>query len=367
MRSREWRLTIAAAAANLATLLFFLFPMPAQAFRGDLQADPLHEARQRKLAAVDARKRTVSVVENPRICGKCHSTCEPGRTHGGQPASAHRETFEFPLTADGRVTCLTCHQPHRDGAAAADGGLRIPNVRRELCLACHPTTTADAPTIEILSPPERALVAEERLALIGRLSAPGKGRHLTVRLNDITFHVLAEERDFVTWLTLREGINRCEIALGDRILWSGEIFHGVGTANGYRNSTVGHLTGSQRECKDCHDSADGRVARAEERNSVLCYECHERLEGKRYLHGPLGIGACLACHDPHGGYGTAHLRDEQSLLCGKCHAAREIATASACTPTGRGCTDCHDPHQSDTRYLLKGPKYTLLYEAQEGR
>jgi predicted CXXCH cytochrome family protein len=91
----------------------------------------------------------------------------------------------------------------------------------------------------------------------------------------------------------------------------------------------------------------------------LCYGCHDPIDQKRYIHGPLAVGDCLACHDPHGGYGIAHLRQESTLLCGNCHGARENLSASVCSSSGKGCMDCHDPHQSDTRYLLKGPQYTM--------
>ena len=59
------------------------------------------------------------------------------------------------------------------------------------------------------------------------------------------------------------------------------------------------------------------------------------------------------------GYGAAHLRQEQALLCGNCHAARENSATVVCNAAGKACVDCHDPHQSDTRYLLKGPQYTM--------
>ncbi|HWR97156.1 MAG TPA: cytochrome c3 family protein, partial [Candidatus Methanoperedens sp.] len=349
----------AAGLSYLAAGLLCVFPAAAQASQGELQAEPLHEARQHDLAAMHERKHTVGAVENAAICGKCHSSCEQGRTHGGRGVAAQQGGIELPLTADGRATCLTCHKPHSDGTTTAAARLRIPNLRRELCLACHAPAAAVAPGIEIVSPPERALVLEERLALIGRLSGR-VGGHLTVRLNDATFHVQARERDFFTWLLLREGVNRCEIALGEQVLWRGEIFRGESSASGYARSTFGHHTGSQQECLGCHDGGDGRVAEATERTSALCYGCHQRFDGKRYLHGPLGVGACLACHDPHSGYGTAHLREEQALLCGKCHAEREIAAKSGCATSGKKCAECHDPHQSDSRYLLKGPEYTLL-------
>lgn len=362
MRPGRGRATPVGGLLNLAAALYFLLPGAARAWQGDLHAEPLHETRQHDLANANARKRTVSAVENPAVCGKCHSFCEQGRIHGGRAAAAQSGGPRLPLAADGRVTCLTCHQPHRDGSTVADGGLRIPNHKRELCVACHRPADAATPSIEIVSPPQGALVREERLALIGRISGQIAG-HLTVRLNEATFHVKAGGRDFVTWLMLRDGVNRCEISLGDQVLWRGEIFRGQSSANGYARSTSGHSTGSQQECLGCHDGTGGKLAGAEEPNSTLCYGCHEPLDGKRYLHGPLGVGACLACHDPHSGYGTAHLREEQTLLCGRCHATRGTVATSACNPAGKRCADCHDPHQSDVRYLLKGPKYTLLEKA----
>ncbi|HEY5998151.1 MAG TPA: cytochrome c3 family protein [bacterium] len=362
---RHWIPRLAALTANLAACLFFLLPGPARAWQRDLQAEPLREIRQHDVTTVDERKLATDAAGNADACEKCHSACEEGRHHGGRQATAPRADVDLPLAADGSVTCLTCHRHHGDGAAAGIA-LRLPNLKRELCLACHAPAPVDEPTIEILSPPERALVPEERVALIGRFSSP-VGGHLTVRLNGTSFHVRAGERDFSTWLTLREGVNRCEIALGERVLWSGEIFHGDKGGGSYARRAIGHRTASQQECRECHDEGDEKAMRTSADNAALCYECHDRHEGKRYLHGPLGVGACLVCHDPHSGYGTAHLRDDQALLCGTCHATGGGATASACNARGKNCSDCHDPHQSDARYLLKGPKYTLLRDTDAGR
>jgi predicted CXXCH cytochrome family protein len=232
------------------------------------------------------------------------------------------------------------------------------NLQRELCLACHGGASDDQPRIRIVSPPDRTIVPEERLALIGKTSGRSPGP-LAVKLNGAKFQLPVRGDAFFTWLTLQEGVNRIEIVQEERLLWAGEVFRGDGGTSGYRRRSVGHCTGSRQECLGCHDEQGAKIARNASDLSALCYGCHDRFEGKRFLHGPLAVGACLACHDPHSGYGSAHLRDDQAPLCGTCHAPREAAATAACIVEGKVCADCHDPHQSDVRYLLKGPKYTM--------
>ena len=299
-------------------------------------------------------------------CAKCHSSCENGRSHEGLLPSGDPRGSGLPLSAEGRTTCVTCHDAGRhDTAAAAGGSLRISNLRRELCLACHRQATETVPRVEIVSPREGAVVKDERLALIGR--APRRsGSDLTVRLNGSEFHLQVRQGEFSTWLKLQDGVNRIEVAQEGKLLWEGEVFRGESLLGGYERTSSGHRTGDRAQCLDCHVSKD-EVRSGVERAPTLCYGCHDRIDEKRYVHGPLAVGDCLACHDPHGGYGAAHLRREQALLCGNCHAARDTSATIACNARGKGCVDCHDPHQSDTRYLLKGPQYTMREELQAKR
>jgi predicted CXXCH cytochrome family protein len=265
------------------------------------------------------------------------------------------------------VDCLTCHDPHPDGAEKTAGArLRMPILRRELCLVCHRQDTEDAPRVEIVSPLEGAIVQESRLALIGRATRL-PGVLLSVRLNGSAFFLHEKEGHFFTWLKLQDGVNHIEIAQEDRILWKGEVFHAEGALDSYGRTSSGHGTGSREECLGCHLMKEEMSAETRSAAAALCYGCHDRIEGKRYVHGPLAVGDCLVCHDPHGGFGTAHLRQEQGLLCRDCHPAREISPKTACTTSGKGCMECHDPHQSDTRYLLKGPQYTMRDIPMQGR
>lgn len=233
------------------------------------------------------------------------------------------------------------------------------NLRRELCLACHSQGPEEGPAVQIVSPLEQAVVLEDHVALIGRaLRLPET--HLTVRLNGSPFDLQVKDGRFFTWLRLQEGVNRVELAREDRVLWTGELFRGGNVTGGYGRTSSGHGTANREECLGCHLKAGGVSPETADQGPALCYACHDRNDGKRYVHGPLAVGDCLVCHDPHGGLGTAHLRKEQRLLCRSCHPIRDNAAKVACDSSGKGCVGCHDPHQSNARYLLKGPQYTML-------
>jgi predicted CXXCH cytochrome family protein len=357
MREREGLWTGLAATAIVAAGLVLWPSGAAVAWQRDLEPEPLHALRQGGSPASRPRRSVEIPADNAALCGKCHSPCENGKIHEGLEPSPETAGPGLPLTASGRATCFTCHAPHDGGDAAGGARLRVSNLQRELCLVCHHSDSDGGPSLRIVSPLDHAIVQEERLALIGTF----KGRQretLAVRLNGVGFDLPVRDGEFFSTLRLQDGVNRIEIVRLERVLWEGEVFRGQGASSGYGRRMSGHRTESREQCRDCHDDKSRKLIADANDMGALCYGCHDRFEGKRYLHGPLAVGACLACHDPHGGYGTAHLREEQTHLCGNCHAARETTATAACSASGKDCADCHDPHQSDARYLLKGPKYT---------
>ena len=350
---------LVAAAVSCAASLVFLMAWPAIAGQGEPRTHAGYVARFAQAGKEHTGKSTGVSMDNSATCGKCHSTCENGRSHLGLSPTGEPGSAELPLDAEGRTTCITCHESRRHEVPVMTGAhLRISNLRRELCLACHRQDIPAGPGIEIVSPLERAVVRDERLALIGRAYRLS-GSDLTIRLNGAEFHLQVKEGEFSTWLRLQDGGNRIEIAQEERLLWSGEVFHGESSLGSYKFTSTGHRTGNREQCLGCHLIKDEMSTGVMGGAPTLCYGCHDRIDDKRYVHGPLAVGDCLVCHDPHRGYGAAHLRQEQALLCANCHAARGDAATVACNASGRGCVSCHDPHQSDTRYLLKGPQYTM--------
>lgn len=341
-----------------ASLLFFPYET-ANAGQESRLTKPLGDTYAAPAGKVFFRNSTGVVTSNAALCVKCHSACEDGRSHVGLSALAKPGSAGLPLNAEGRTICITCHESRRhDVKGVSDGYLRISNLRRELCLTCHGQDAGDVPRIEIVSPLERALIQEKRVALIGRVSGLSES-DLIVRLNGAEFHLQVKGGEFSTWLKLQDGVNRIEVALQEHLLWKGEVFHGESRLDDYKLTSSGHRTGNRAECRECHLKREELHSGIAGASPALCYGCHDRIDEKRYVHGPLAVGDCLACHDPHGGYGTAHLRQEEAVLCGNCHAASEHVATVACNTAGKGCVDCHDPHQSNMRYLLKGPQVTM--------
>lgn len=367
MRTSDYGSRLVAAVVVSAAGLMFLVSGPALAGQGEPRSKAGGDVRIAQTGKGFAEQSAVVAVDNSAKCGICHSACENGRSHFGLSPSGGRGGAELPLDAEGRTTCITCHESRRHEVPMVTGAhLRISNLRRELCLACHRQDTAAAPRIEIVSPIEHAVVHDENLALIGRASRLS-GSDITVRINGSEFHLQVKEGEFFTWVKLLDGVNRIEVAQDERVLWQGEVFHGESSRGSYKLTSSGHRTGNRAQCVECHlkmgEMRSGGIAAA----TALCYGCHDRIDKKRYVHGPLAVGDCLACHDPHRGYGDSHLRQEQAFLCGNCHAAREASATVVCKESGKECVDCHDPHQSDTRYLLKGPQYTMRDIAREQR
>ncbi len=82
-------------------------------------------------------------------------------------------------------------------------------------------------------------------------------------------------------------------------------------------------------------------------------ECHAEYGKKAYVHGPVGLGDCTACHKP--------LKQEEHTwqfdrkgrdLCEYCH-LEQAAKKIVHEPVKTGdCMQCHDPHSSDNQFLL---------------
>ncbi len=93
-----------------------------------------------------------------------------------------------------------------------------------------------------------------------------------------------------------------------------------------------------------------------------CFSCHEHvafrdeLAGARLLHGPVALGECLVCHDPHESLHRGLLVAADPDLCLDCH-QREAVLASgthrgldAAAPT---CLPCHDPHGGNQPFFIR--------------
>ena len=113
---------------------------------------------------------------------------------------------------------------------------------------------------------------------------------------------------------------------------------------------------ASRDCRRCHEEGS-RWARMQLHNSLpqLCYECHTDYNAVRgYVHGPVAVGACLFCHDPHRSSYLRLLKAPQPDLCYQCHDIGDISAIPDHREELDGvCTRCHEAHISLDSKLLK--------------
>jgi predicted CXXCH cytochrome family protein len=107
-----------------------------------------------------------------------------------------------------------------------------------------------------------------------------------------------------------------------------------------------------KRCKDCHTGGGYLIKSPEE---GLCQVCHPDIPGEvAFLHGPLAVNACLACHASHQSDFPWLLLDDLHDICYRCHEFADLSTGlhhdSTDTVT---CVECHDPHGGGDKYFLR--------------
>lgn len=119
---------------------------------------------------------------------------------------------------------------------------------------------------------------------------------------------------------------------------------------------TGH--GASTDCVPCHggrpdpNSTDtaGLVASI----PGLCSTCHKEyasLDG--WVHGPVGTGDCLFCHQPHWGDGRSSLTRPVPELCHQCHTIEMLKLVNNHSyDSHRHCSECHESHSGSNRMLL---------------
>ena len=131
---------------------------------------------------------------------------------------------------------------------------------------------------------------------------------------------------------------------GNRILWRGS-------------------THEQRDvaCTNCHTimrnlTPKHQLAMATEIDT--CSQCHKnkRAEIWRSSHMPVREGkmTCSTCHQPHGSYNEALLKEATvNDTCYRCHAEKRGPFLFEHPPVRENCMNCHEAHGSNNDFLLK--------------
>ena len=140
---------------------------------------------------------------------------------------------------------------------------------------------------------------------------------------------------------------------GDRTYWDGSVHEVRGLM-----------------CTNCHTvmkNVSRKFQLATPFEPDTCFQCHKdkRAQIFRTSHMPLREGkiVCSDCHNPHGGFTEALLRENSvNDNCYKCHAEKRGPFLFEHAPVRENCLNCHDPHGSVNEALLKVSRPRLCAE-----
>lgn len=107
------------------------------------------------------------------------------------------------------------------------------------------------------------------------------------------------------------------------------------------------------QCTACHIPIDKHKFAPIKNVGAVCYKCHDRVDTKKGVHKPVKEGNCTKCHDAHQSPYKFQLRADGANLCFMCHDKKIAAGKFVHGPVAvGGCPMCHNPHQTDYPKLL---------------
>jgi predicted CXXCH cytochrome family protein len=116
-----------------------------------------------------------------------------------------------------------------------------------------------------------------------------------------------------------------------------------------------HPPYEEKRCGDCHNTTEEKTSGLILPPRELCFSCHTGFIKGHFVHGPVAVGECLACHVPHTSAFSSLLVKDKSEICAGCHKEKRLAAAMHDKVAARRmvCVDCHDPHYGEARFFLK--------------
>jgi len=132
----------------------------------------------------------------------------------------------------------------------------------------------------------------------------------------------------------------------------------------YAKKPFVHGPVSLGNCTACHDEADAKAHtfKLSREGRDLCEYCHLDQATKKNVHEPIKTGKCTDCHDPHSSESKAMIRAKTvGELCAKCHqTGKDVKFAHGPVAVGE-CTICHASHSADRPKLLNDEPVNLCF------
>lgn len=127
-----------------------------------------------------------------------------------------------------------------------------------------------------------------------------------------------------------------------------------------------HRKKDRELCRDCHQPIrpDRHRFQPTSKSQDACVRCHKTFASEHpkrkawtFVHGPVAVGDCLACHNPHGSNHRFLLSQPEGQSCLTCH--RDISHPKPPhpglhKPVSQGkCLTCHAAHGSSAQHMLR--------------
>jgi predicted CXXCH cytochrome family protein len=108
------------------------------------------------------------------------------------------------------------------------------------------------------------------------------------------------------------------------------------------------------DCLACHKETGKHKFAPIKNVAALCYACHDKMDAKKTVHKPVKDGNCTKCHNPHQSPNKFMLSGNGAQLCFQCHTKNLVSGKFLHGPVAAGeCTSCHGAHQADFPLLLQ--------------
>jgi predicted CXXCH cytochrome family protein len=113
-----------------------------------------------------------------------------------------------------------------------------------------------------------------------------------------------------------------------------------------------HKPYEKKECYECHELDLKKEITSG--ISPLCYKCHQEYKSlSGFVHGPVSVGACQACHNPHSSKNEHLLTLPGNETCKFCHDMANSTQKVVHFKAGEAlCISCHDAHNAANVHFL---------------
>ncbi len=218
--------------------------------------------------------------------------------------------------------------------------------------------------ITLVFPPDNAALSDGRIEIIGLVPSDVDQVKISATNSSLKGEktVAVTHGAFFLPVTLKSGKSRIKVMPatgGDAVKVDVAVPGKSGESpEEYRKFFYHEETLSLETCSDCHRTGDKKVNYKRLKPARTCQTggCHEDLGQGKFVHGPVGAGTCIHCHNPHGSFDTPLMSRTGKELCTVCHTdSNDFFTKShQHSPVEEGdCLSCHTPHESEAQFQLR--------------